>query len=116
MPIGEVIGIVAPPGSGVEGERSMRMRASGFAIIVLAGALAACTSTQEVAQKHCDGYGFTRGTPEYARCVQTEANAMRERADQDLATGAALLAPRRPGPVVNTQCVNSGIFTNCQTW
>jgi hypothetical protein len=93
----------------------MRVRVSGFAIVVLTG-LAACTSTQEVAQKHCDGYGFTQGTPEYARCVQTEVNAMRERANEDLATGAALLAPRRSSPIVNTQCTTSGVFTNCRTW
>jgi hypothetical protein len=86
---------------------------------VIAGlVLAGCASSQEKAMSACDGYGFTRGTAEYASCIQTERLAEEQRRASLRAAGAAMLnsQPQRPQSPTQTQCIQQGVYVNCQTY
>ena len=81
---------------------SKRLRDAALCI-----ALAGCATSAEEVQTACDSYGFTRGTSEYASCVQSHLQADAARRARIAAAGAAAgqqIQQGSPPPPANTGC------------
>jgi hypothetical protein len=94
-----------------------KMIKSAMVVVVVGVALTGCASRQERAMNACDSYGFARGTPEYAECIQNEHIAMENRAAAMRAAGVQMMQPYpAPSRPAQTQCIRQGVYVNCTTY